>query len=868
MARGPGGRSVGRIGVRVVPDSSKFSEDLKVTLERAERTHRLRLRVDIDQTRLRAQLRQAAQQVTVPLRLDRDQALRDFARLWRSFREYARLFPIPVHFDLDSDAFEARLRTLLRPRRMTVTMDSRGDRGGTLSQLLRMPARALGGLVDGLGNLGKVASVAALAMAGVSTALLATLQLTGGVTLALSQIAGLVAFLPALGLAGVAGVGALALAFTGLKDATGPAARVRDVVVGLKDEFQSLRSTVQDNFFSLLVDPLRELGANWIPLLDNGLGNVAGQLGRVAVEILAVVNSQQSLIDGQTGLFNTTVLFAQIAVAAGFLTQAFRDLAVVGSGFFPAFGAGLAGVSQRFAEFIAQARADGSLERYMRTAIDATASFGRSIRNVADIFSQLFAAADVTGGGFLGTLEQVTGLFSTMLARPEVQAGLSSFFTSTQAGVDALLGALGTVLPGVLAAVGPLLGTVTQTLGEVLGAAVSAIGPVIQTLAPAFTSLATALGPALIGFFAALAPSLQAVAGAMVPVLDAFAQVLPPLLAALAPVLAQLATAAAGAFAELAVGVIPALGDMLLELLPVVKELIPVLADMAGQFIDQLLPVLPQIVEALANGAPYWIQLVQLAAALAPVILAVTGAVLGAIGAYLEWINTNELAQRTLLATQFGAIALTTYTKLLIAVVRSVASTYSTAFSIAADAVQAFRNKTVARFAEVLADVRSLPGRITGALGALGNLLVGKGRELIQGLLDGIRDRLGAIRSVMSEVASTIGGFLPGSPVKTGPLTKWNRGQAGAKLVDLLIGGLESRTPAVKAAMLGLTSAGAVPKLAGAAIAGGGQAAAGAAFPDQVALVDASGALLGLMDVRISRSEDKVARAVASGRRR
>lgn len=94
------------------------------------------------------------------------------------------------------------------------------------------------------------------------------------------------------------------------------------------------------------------------------------------------------------------------------------------------------------------------------------------------------------------------------------------------------------------------------------------------------------------------------------------------------------------------------------------------------------------------------------------------------------------------------------------------------------------------KFGEAVDLAKSIPGRITGALGNLGSLLYDKGRELIQGLINGITSKIGDIGSAMKGVAGKIKGYLPGSPVKEGPLKSWNNGGAGLRLMTLLAGGI------------------------------------------------------------------------------
>lgn len=96
--------------------------------------------------------------------------------------------------------------------------------------------------------------------------------------------------------------------------------------------------------------------------------------------------------------------------------------------------------------------------------------------------------------------------------------------------------------------------------------------------------------------------------------------------------------------------------------------------------------------------------------------------------------------------------------------------------------------------------VGSIAGKVRDALGNFGHLLFDKGKALIQGLIDGIKSMFGKLGDVAGDVAHKIGGFLPGSPVKEGPLTVLNRGHAGSEIVKMLMKGMmdESKNLAAK----------------------------------------------------------------------
>lgn len=72
---------------------------------------------------------------------------------------------------------------------------------------------------------------------------------------------------------------------------------------------------------------------------------------------------------------------------------------------------------------------------------------------------------------------------------------------------------------------------------------------------------------------------------------------------------------------------------------------------------------------------------------------------------------------------------------------------------------------------EFIAFVKGIPGRVLDALANFGSLLYQKGRDLIQGLIDGINSKISAVGDAMSGIMNTITGWLPGSPAEVGPLS-------------------------------------------------------------------------------------------------
>ena len=134
-------------------------------------------------------------------------------------------------------------------------------------------------------------------------------------------------------------------------------------------------------------------------------------------------------------------------------------------------------------------------------------------------------------------------------------------------------------------------------------------------------------------------------------------------------------------------------------------------------------------------------------------------------------------------------------------------------------------------------------GRAVGALGD-GSSLYAAGGQLVGRLAAGIRDAAGQVRSAISHVASIIAAHVPGSPVKTGPLTKFNNGGVGLRLTEMLAGGIKAGTGSVAAAALGMASAAALSPSISPAVSAAG-ASIPTAFSGRLAGVPAASAPVG-----------------------
>jgi phage-related protein len=120
----------------------------------------------------------------------------------------------------------------------------------------------------------------------------------------------------------------------------------------------------------------------------------------------------------------------------------------------------------------------------------------------------------------------------------------------------------------------------------------------------------------------------------------------------------------------------------------------------------------------------------------------------------------------------------------------------------------------------VLTFFGNLPGQIGRSIGTLGSMLYNSGRDVVQGLIDGIYAMLGRLGSAASSVAQTIRNYLPFSPAKLGPLSgQGSPEHSGEVIAQMIADGLTTNVNlparAMQRALSPLAPTGAVTQAAG-----------------------------------------------------
>ncbi len=214
-------------------------------------------------------------------------------------------------------------------------------------------------------------------------------------------------------------------------------------------------------------------------------------------------------------------------------------------------------------------------------------------------------------------------------------------------------------------------------------------------------------------------------------------------------------------------------------------------------------PVGVKAMEAFINGA---IASIQIITGLIIAILAIAGAaqkvgeyirysLLGDIGNFFSWLG----GKITYLWDQ------------IVAVITDFVNQWRSAASGARQAILNFATNVRDKVAEVISNViglvKSVPDRVRAFFSDAKNWLIQAGRNIIQGLIDGVRSMFSDLWNTMKEGAGIIASFVPHSPAKVGPLSgKGDPMLAGQTIITRLAAGMEMEAPALRDASTSATS--------------------------------------------------------------
>lgn len=339
------------------------------------------------------------------------------------------------------------------------------------------------------------------------------------------QTSGALLLLPAAGLAVAGMAGTLAVGFTHVNDALGPTgtpAQLKKVnealaklspnaraavesIRGLGPAWSGVRLDVQDKLFAGLSDKIKQLGGTYLPVLKTGLGGTATELNRSASGFADWAKSTTTVRQVSTVLDQTRLAVHALAPAVTNVSAGLLDMGTVGSKYLPLLATHFTNLTQRFRDWVTQAKESGKLDEWIQTGILKVQQLGSIVGNVGSVLMSVFRAGAASGADFLGTVDRITAGIANFLKSGEGQGALVALFKEIRATVDALE-------PGVAAVASALAAVITEaSRAGVLhdtAAALSAIAISVMPLAKTLLDLAVMILPPVVNLIGAIAPVL------------------------------------------------------------------------------------------------------------------------------------------------------------------------------------------------------------------------------------------------------------------------------------------------------------------------------------------------------------------------
>jgi len=724
----------------------------------------------------------------------------------------------------------------------------------------RRSTRAVGGLISALRGVGAVTGLIAAkaATAGllvtVVTALPHVLALGAAVAatapaaaVAVPAVAGLVAVLgtmqlalhgvsDALAAAASGDAGKFAKALRALSPAA--AAFVREAA-GLIPTLREVRRAVQEAFFARLGDGLlTRVVTNLLPAVRAGLVGVASVAGEATRRVGLFLASGEARSGIGVLLGHVRASLTSLVDVPAKLMRAFLEIGTAAGPALQRLSRGLAGIVDRFAGSVDRTTRSGSLTAMIDRALDLLGQLGRIAGNVGRIIGALFGAGGEASAGLLDTIERVTGAIAEFANSAEGQRLLGTFL-------------------GLLADAGPVL-----LIAAGLASAVSAV-------ASAVAAVATPVGAA-VAVLALLAVGFATVYARVRPVREAvqatFAMLAPIVAGSVATILRWLRGQLIPALADLGATARPVLDGLAglwqHKVLPAIElvarayqaQLRPTLDKITDVIVSKVMPAVDSLTAAYQRNRPEIEQVVGW--------LSAAVAWFGKVGAAVAGPTVRALIALGGALLSHGINNLGRMINILGAAVRWFNSTRDSASRLGAG--------VAAAVGAALRVVSGLPGRARAAVGNLGSLLYGAGRSLIQGLINGVNNMLGALRSTLGQVTDLIADWK--GPESTDARLLY---PAGRSILGGLIGGIASQTGALRAELSGVTAmiARGLPAGSGRLALAGGAPQPARSVDQHTAdmrplLIEVRDAIRELYDAPVAKIGDEtIARAARSGDR-
>lgn len=374
---GPGGTEVGRVSVKVVPDTDGFRDKVKKEIQEVEKL-KATITLELDLTKFHAQVEEAKAALksisdeTIKITVD-EESVKNFSKITEELKKTGQEAEnagkkLKETLDGDNEKSASKLAGFF---------SSIAKFGGeAATQVGKLGSEMGGKLADGLKSVGgSLVSMIAQLVIWIPLLSLAA----GGILFLVGAVGAAAAGLPVLLTALGAPIAAVILGFDGIKKAAQQ----------LSPEVDKLKKRLSDTFAKQLTPVFKQL-KTLFPIISDGLNGAAIGVSKLIDGLVRLVTSSKNVELLKNAFQGVQIFLKEMAPGVEALIQSLLNVAGV-TDFYRILGETISDVSSKLKGLFDQSLADGSLakglENLRTLLVSLTGMFSSLLRNAIKFFN-------------------------------------------------------------------------------------------------------------------------------------------------------------------------------------------------------------------------------------------------------------------------------------------------------------------------------------------------------------------------------------------------------------------------------------------------------------------------------------------------
>ncbi|MEV5330863.1 phage tail protein [Streptomyces werraensis] len=638
----PAGQVIGRVSVRVLPDTSEFRRRAQKDLDRIEKqlkvnvelvpvmgnfvsemlkeirklnqqnrqmnSRKVRLYTTLALSNIPNELRKAvrryediakSEKVSLKTTLDTteadlkisDQSLRDMTDQLKDWRD--RNSPQKIDLELNWPAgagayIDTRLAILTRPR--TVSIIPRLNNAAMAKVAAGIAAlsgiRVVNNLFTKFSNIIKnldknvpIIGTLATAVAGLAGWALSASSNLFALSASLAQIGATALTLP--GILGGFAVG-IGVTIAALKD-------FNKEIPGVKAQLAELQNQISSNFWAQARAPIQELVDVLLPRFAEGFratATASGQFfGSFATQLTEALNPQ--IVDEMFGYLNESI--TEATKGTDTFASIIAQLGEVGTSYLPDLAGWFVNISEEFDAWLKK-KGELGLKAEIDQGIQSLKDLGGILVETGGIFAGIARAATEAGGSTLGMFRETLAGIHDAVDSSGVQQKLVDLFTAAHTAMANISAGGGAQFKAFLGEISGLLTDILPQVGSTIGEALGAISEALSQTA--VIDGVKAMFDGIQGAVSNLAPLMMPLGAALGAIMD--------VVAAMLPVFGELITAAFTPLADAVTALAPALIPLVEILGGALTGIFAALGPLIMAVVQAVVPLVQNLVAGLA----------------------------------------------------------------------------------------------------------------------------------------------------------------------------------------------------------------------------------------------------------------------------